>query len=616
MTITLDDLQGNRFYVVLSKYEGKNPYIYNLRKTYEKNKKTKFTKNQIDYVLNYHDKNPIKLNRVMDITEYYGEELKKSENVSFTPERILVEYLLAETDKAFHIYGKIKRNQEYSKMYWVPKSQLLDDPYFEEVDIDIDFEKYVKLDSLNRKPFKHQEEGIKFLCTRDNAILGFQMGLGKTFVSIISALEVDAKRVLVVCPASLKYNWKREIECFTDDVEVIEGREWKTGKFTIINYDILKNFHLLKPKDLRDEEYIFQSKFVDHNFDLVIVDEAHFLKNPDSQRGKIMNEICNKYGVDRTWLLTGTPIANRPMDFFNLLKLIKSPLAQNWVHYAKRYCDGKKFYKVLKSGKKKLIWLTDGASNLEELYKRTKNSMLRRLTEDVLDMPDKVIIPIFHEMNDKAKNIYDNIWDDYVEKRRSEGKQTTNLQKDLVELGILRQHMALENIPNTIEITENAIEDGRKVVIFCNYTEELNLIKEHFGNKAVIHNGSMSASAKQASVDQFQNNDKIKVFIGNIISAGAGITLTKGTVCIFNSLDWVPGNVMQAIFRCYRIGQDQKVFIYFNIFKDTVDERVWNTLFSKSSVIKEALGDSDDNIFEDKLTKEEEDKLNNLLNEG
>jgi len=614
MSFNLNELQDLKVYTILDNYVGKNPYIYRLKLAREKNRSTSFTTTQVDYIINNHQRDPIKVDKIIEITEYLGEELKKSEDVSFVPQKIMIEYILAETEKAVHVYGKIKRNQEKSKMYWLPKTQLLDDPYYEEPNVEVDFDKYVKLDKLDRTPYDHQKEGIKFLVSRKGAILGDLMGLGKTIQAIISALETGAERILIVCPASLKYNWKREIECFTDDVTVIEGKKWKLAKFTIINYDILKNFHTLKPKG-KNEEFEFSSNFVDSKFDLVICDEAHFLKNPDSIRGKIMNEICNKYGVERTWLLTGTPIANRPMDFFNLLKLVKSPLADNWVHYAKRYCEGKKFFKKLKSGRTKQIWLTDGASNLDELYKRTKNNMLRRLTEDVLDMPDKLITPVFHQMSDTAWDKYHNLWDDYINKRKVEGKRTANLEKDLIELGILRQHMALENISNTIETATNAISEGRKVVIFCNFTEELLQLQQHFGKECVIHNGNMSATAKQASVDRFQNDDKIKVFIGNIISAGAGITLTKGTVCIFNSLDWVPGNVMQAIYRCYRIGQDQKVFIYFNIFKNTVDERVWDSLFSKSDIIAQAIGDKqDDNIFtQNQLNDDEVNKINDIL---
>ena len=606
MPLEINDIKELKIFNILENYKGKNPYIYSLKKKWEKSgNKLNFTKTQIDYIINYHQKDPIKLGRVMEITEFFGEELKKSEDVSFVPSKILIEYLLAETDKAYHIFGKIKQNQVESRMYWVPKTQLLDDPYFEEVNVDIDFDKYVKLDkfklpdgTIGRTPYEHQKESSKFFVSRGSSILAAEMGTGKSYISIISALEIKAKKILVVCPASLKYNWEREIQSFTNEVAVIEGKNWNTDRFTIINYDILKNFHTLKPKNGDNENFIFSSKLVSEEFDLIICDEAHFLKNPDSNRAKILNEVATKIKNVKVWLLTGTPIANRPMDFFNLLKLIKAPIANNWKNYAIRYCEAKSFFKQLKNGRKRQIWLTDGASNLDELYKRTKNNMLRLRADDVLDMPARTIAPRFHNMSEIARKKYDALWDAYLTKRKSEGKRIDNIEKELVELGMLRKHMAMENISNTIDITETALNEDKKIVIFCNFTDELLALQAHFGKKCVIHNGSMSAKEKQNSVDKFQTEDKIKVFIGNIISAGAGITLTKGTVCVFNSLDWVPGNVMQALFRCYRIGQTKKVFIYFNIFKNTVDERVWNTLGSKTNVISQAVGDNtEDNIF-------------------
>ena len=357
MALEINDIKELKIFNILENYKGKNPYIYSLKKKWEKSsKKLKFTKTQLDYIINYHQKDPIKLGRVMEITDFFGKELKKNENISFVPSKILIEYLLAETDKAYHIFGKIKQNQVESKMYWVPKTQLLDDPYFEEVDITIDFDKYVKLDkfklpdgTIGRIPYEHQKESCKFFVSRGSSILAAEMGTGKSYISIISALEIDAKKILVVCPASLKYNWEREIESFTDEVKVVEGKNWCTSRFTIINYDILKNFHTLKPKNGDNENFIFNSMLVSEKFDLIICDEAHFLKNPDSNRAKILNEVASKIKDVKVWLLTGTPIANRPMDFFNLLKLIKAPIANNWKNYAIRYCEAKSFFKRLKN---------------------------------------------------------------------------------------------------------------------------------------------------------------------------------------------------------------------------------------------------------------------------
>jgi SWI/SNF-related matrix-associated actin-dependent regulator 1 of chromatin subfamily A len=542
------------------------------------------------------------INRVIGITKYLGEELQKQDGVSFTPEKILIEFILGETDKSYHVYGKLKRNQIESKMYWLPKTQVTDDPYFEPINIEVDFDKYNKvLAKSNKKLYKHQEEGIKFLLSRNGCILADDMGLGKSIQSIIAALESGAKKILVVCPSSAKINWEREINVFCKDTTIIEGKKWSEAKFTIINFDILKNFHTLVEtrRQLTPEEMsLINRDLANANFDLAIIDEAHYLKNNDSIRGKIMVELAVKHNISKVWLLTGTPVANRPMDFFNLLKIIKSPIAENWKHFAVRYCDGKTFFKTLKNGQKRQIWITDGASNLDELASKTKNIILRRLKTDVLDMPDKVITPMYHLLDKKEWAQYENLWEEYLLKRTTEGKRNGNLQKDLVELILLRQFIAAVAIPHTIEMVENAIDMGRKVIIFTSFTEELEILANHFGKLAVIHNGPMSTTQKQKSVDAFQKNSKVKVFIGNIKSAGVAITLTEATVVVFNSFSWTPGDNEQAEDRSFRIGQKNDVNVYYQLFDDTISIRMWNMLNNKKDVISAIIGDK-------KMTDEE-----------
>lgn len=587
--LNLDDIKGVSALAMLDGYNGINPYILKMKLDYSKNRKLVLTENQAKYILDNFNREPQQLNRVVSITKYLGDELQKKENLSFTPERVLIEFMLAETDKAYHIYGKLKRNQEQSRMYFLPKTQVLDDPYFEPINVEVDFEKYNKvLAKQGKKLYQHQEEGIKFLLSRNGCILADDMGLGKSIQSIVAALESGAKKILVVCPSSAKINWKREINTFCKDTAIVEGKKWEEAKFTIINFDILKNFHTLVEgrRQLTEEEILALNRtLANANFDLAIIDEAHNLKNNDSIRGKIIAELSVKYKIPKVWLLTGTPVANRPMDYFNLLKIIKSPLTENWKHFAVRYCAGKQFFKTLKSGQKKQIWITDGASNLEELANKTKNIILRRMKTDVMDMPDKVITPMYYELDAKGRRQYEELWEEYLEKRLLEGKKNGNLQKDLVELVLLRQFIAAQAIPYTIEMAESAIEMGRKVIIFTNFNEEQEILARHFGKIAVRHNGSMSTKAKQNSVDEFQNNPKIKVFIGNEKSAGVAITLTEATVVIFNSFDWVTGNNEQAEDRAYRIGQKNDVNIYYQLFIDTISTRMWEVLKNKKDVI-------------------------------
>lgn len=602
--ININDIKSHSAISLLENYEGINPYLKKLKNEYLKNKKITLTENQSKYVLDNHNREPQYINRVIGITAYLGEELKKIDGLSFTPEKILVEFILAETDKSFHIYGKLKQNQKESKMYWIPKTQVTDDPYFEKIDVNVDFEKYNKvLSKFGKKLYKHQEDGIKFLLSRNGCILADDMGLGKSMQSIIAAIESGAKKVLIVTTSSTKINWEREINVFCDDTTIVDGKKWNTSKFTIINFDILKNFHTLPPtKKLKIDEPspALTRDMVNTGFDLCIVDEAHNLKNNDSIRGKIMVDLCVKHNIPKVWLLTGTPVANRPMDFFNLLKIIKSPIADNWKHYAVRYCDGKKFFRTLKNGQKKQIWLTDGASNLEELANKTKNILLRRLKTDAIDMPDKIVTPMYHQLDRQGWKMYEKLWEEYVEQKKLLGKRTNESQKDLVELILLRQFIAKEAIQYTIEMVENAIEMGRKVIVFTSFSEELEIIANHFGKIAVTHNGPMSATKKQHSVDQFQNNPKIKVFIGNIKSAGVGITLTEATVVIFNSFDWVPGNNEQAEDRAYRIGQNNDVNVYYQLFEDTISTRMWEMLRNKKDVISTIMGEK--TMSEDEIT--------------
>jgi SWI/SNF-related matrix-associated actin-dependent regulator 1 of chromatin subfamily A len=408
-----------------------------------------------------------------------------------------------------------------------------------------------------------------------------------TYQSIVSAIESGAERVLIVCPSSLKINWKREVEnfCEEDDVSIISGSYWNPSKFTIINYDILKNFHTIEEKNKEYEDWELRREIVEYNPDLIILDEAHYVKNHKSNRGRIIKDLVKRFGVEKVWLLTGTPIANRPMDYYNLLSIIDSPVTNNWVHYAKTYCDGRRFRKG-----RKYIWVTTGSSNLEELASKTRRTILRRKKEDVLDLPEKLVTPVYLELKDKSG--YDSVWEDYMEKRRLEGKKG-NPQKDLVEMTLLRTFLSMETVPYSIEKAEEALELGKKVIIFCNFNDEMDAFIRHFGDKSVCVRGGMSDKQKQISVDRFQNDEKCRVFIGQIKAAGVGLTLTEAEIVIMNSLDWVPGNHEQAEDRAYRIGQNKTVNIYYMLIEKTIDILIWKILQNKKKIIGTIIGEDE-----------------------
>ena len=591
--LDLSKLKNRTVLLRLKEYDGNNEYLHRLRVNALKGQ-VNLTPSQVEYINNNYTTEPIEINKVISITPYFGEQLKEKWELKHVPERILVELLLAESDKAYHIKGKLYKNQKKSELYFIPKTQLNTDLFEDEdIDIEVDFQKYADMDKLGRKAFQHQEDGIKFLLSKKKCVLADDMGLGKTFQSIVAALETGVEKVLVVCPANAKINWKREISNFVDedDISILKTGHWDPKKFTIVNYDILKNFHTVIDNRKTYKEGEIRRHLVDQEFDLIIMDEAHMVKNPTAQRTKILNQVCEN--IERRWLLTGTPIANRPMDYFNLLFLCGSPLTANWQYFAFRYCDAKKFTKRLKSGKLKQIWLTDGNSNLGELHNRTKKYLLRRMKDDHLDLPPKIVSPYYLEMDDIKS--YNSVFEEYVAWAESEGRDL-GAGRHMVEMIVLRKFIALKKVEHSVELAQQAIEQGKKVIIFTNFTDSFNALMSSFGNMVVGHNGKMNGTQKQSSIDRFQNDNKVKVFVGNLISAGTAITLTAAEVVIMNDLDFVPSNHAQAEDRAHRIGSTGVTNVYYPIFEDTIDSLMYDMLQKKKQIISKIMGQEHEDI--------------------
>ena len=572
-------------------YSGSNEYILKMKRRLDSEGFFVLTTSQTDYVQENIDREPIEINKVVEISVYLAEQLKEKYELKNIPERIFVDSILSESDKSYHVKGKLYKNQKDNILFYLPKTQIITDMFEESLDdIIIDFDTYKEIDSKNRTPFKHQEVGIKFLVKKNKAILADDMGLGKTYMSIVAALEVKAEKILVICPANAKINWKREISTFVDedDISIIKSGHWNPKKFTIINYDILNKFHTIIDGRKKYEDHEIKRFLVDEGFDLIIMDEAHFIKNPKAQRSKVVMEVAEN--IKRRWLLSGTPVANRPMDYYNLLKLCDSSVTANWQFYAFRYCAAKKFKR---KGSNRFIWITDGASNLDELHKRTKNLILRRKKEDHLDLPPKIVSPYYIEIDDM--NQYSRVFDEYLEWAKSEGRNL-GAGRHMVELVVLRKYLAQEKVKHSIELAEQAIENGQKVIIFTNFTDSFNLLMDHFGKLSVGHNGKMNEKQKQNSIDQFQENPKIKVFVGNLISAGSAITLTAAQMVIMNDLDFVPANHAQAEDRAWRIGTTSTVNIYYPIVDGTLDVQIFNILQKKKDIINTVMGETTESL--------------------
>ena len=552
---------------ILDSYSGANNFILYLQQKKLSNKKFYPTRPQSDYITTYHNTTPKIARKWVDLDTYFAKKFAEERYLLNVPEKIYIEKLLVEKEKSYHVWGKFFEKDILSE-FWVPKSALIKSHNVQEVKVD--YSKYG-----HRPPLEHQKIAIEKLAGSKRFILADDMGLGKTTATIIAALETGAKKILIICPASLKINWQREIANYTDrSVFISEGKKFSLEHdFVIVNYDILKNFHDTKNKET--------SLLQQGNFDLVILDEAHMVSNPQAQRTKIINHFVKN--INRVWLLTGTPMTSRPMNYYNLLYLIESPVAQNWMAYAIRYCQGYQFT----AGKRK-VWNVSGASNLEELRDRTSKQILRRLKEDVLDLPDKIITPVYLRLQSKE---YEGLMGEYYDWYDKNPDESTSLTVQFSKLMKVRKVIANEKVNQTIEFAENILEQGKKVIIFTNFTDTLQSIYQHFGKKAVYLDGSCSNSQRQQAVDLFQNDEKVQVFVGNLKAAGVGLTLTAAEVVIMNDLSFVPAEHAQAEDRAYRYGQKSNVLVYYPLFDNSIEGAIYDILNKKKEIIRTVMGD-------------------------
>jgi SWI/SNF-related matrix-associated actin-dependent regulator of chromatin subfamily A-like protein 1 len=424
--------------------------------------------------------------------------------------------------------------------------------------------------------FPHQIEGVAFLLGRKRAILADDMGLGKTRQAIVALRHVAPMGpYLVVCPASVKRNWAREINLAAPgaSTHIIErGAELPAEpEWVIVNYDIL-------------------SKHMDTLARVpwagLVFDEAHYLKNHTSARSKLARQLADQARIRGgpapvVYLLTGTPLTNRPRDLFVLLQLVGHSLGRSFLSFAKRYCAAER---------NEYGWQTRGASNIEELTVQLHGVMLRRSKDQVLALPPKlrtwlpVQVPKGTGVRDMRKVVdlligeRDLAPGSTIDERRLRGRLLQAVTK-------ARQKVADVKVDTTIDFVTGAVEQGEKVIVFSCFEQPMDRLVSAFGQSAVVLTGKTPADKRQALVDRFQNDDSIRVFLANIIAGGIGTNLTAATQVVFNDLDWVPANHWQAEDRAYRIGQTRTVNVTYMVAADTIDDFVQSVLEKKAALV-------------------------------
>lgn len=482
------------------------------------------------------------------------------------------------------------------------------------------------------EPYEYQKQAVAFFeTTNGNAILGDQPGVGKTLSSISYAIK-NKYKTLVIVPASLKLNWRAEILKFTnekcyifkfkprkkDNIETFTKEE---SLFHIINYESLESYFDFnyshkcnnynckwegvtevkkydkcpscgRAKVVRSRSYHLITKqdkdgevLNPNDYDLIVMDEAHYIKNPTAFRSQIIKKAFKE--SSKKILMTGTAIKNRPYEFFPLLNLIDSKEWSNAHNFGVRYCNAHQD----KFGH----WNYDGSSNLEELYKRISPYFLRRLKKDILKfLPPKTFTTIPVELKTDALRDYKKIEDGVVDESQESDDKMTHLAR----IQKLKQFTSMYKAKQSIEFIKNIIEGDEKIVVFSQFISASQFIYEEFKDVAVWFTGKHNMIEKQQAVDKFMNDEECKVFVGTIGAAGVGLTLTSANCLMFLDLPWEPASKIQAEDRIHRASQKaDNVQIIKLICQNTIDVDIDNLITEKEQIISKVL---DGEVIENK----------------
>lgn len=492
-------------------------------------------------------------------------------------------------------------------------------------------------DGLTLLPF--QRAGIQYALKRPRVLFADEMGLGKTVQAIMTFAAGASYPVIVVAPASLKVNWAREIKRWipTATAIILEAKPadeaiaaFMKGDFAAVpGKKLAKHFSFdtgserLTPQnavDLVGVALRASDRVLIVNYDIleawlpflvgvgagcVCFDEFHYVKESSSRRSKAARALAK--GARKVIGMTGTPILNRPKELLaqlEVLGVVKELFGSNW-NYLQRFTA---------AVKTDFGWDFSGHANLPELQAILRsNVMVRRLKRDVLtELPPKRRQLLILQPAAALKTLLDEEIDthEFRERRINEHKQSIkralangdevayqdavdalreDQQATFAVLARLRQEIGLAKVPLVIDYIGTALEAEEKVVVFAHHREVIRRIREAFPNVTVGIDGSMPLTARQNAVDAFQNDPNVRLFVGNLVAAGVGITLTAAAHVIFAESDWVPGIITQAEDRCHRVGQRDSVLVTHMVWDGSLDARMAKVVLEKQRVADAAL---------------------------
>lgn len=428
--------------------------------------------------------------------------------------------------------------------------------------------------------YPYQITGAEWLTKNPRALLSDEMGLGKSAQAIRACDMLGLNDILIIAPASVVLNWRAEFEKFSPryrDQSPIDGHM----RVVTVSYEhISKNLlHYAMAK-----------------WDVVICDEAHYLKNPTATRTKDLLGVGGVvHRADRFWLLTGTPMPNNASELWVMLFTFgKTKLG--FEAFVDRYCHSVQIHP-----KRRQVTGTK-TEMIPELRALMHSFSLRRTKDEVLtDMPDLTIGDIFirhdectlqfppevfEQMKLEQKILFDKFEIGGIREDQTEAEVLASLTALAPSVSTLRRYFGMQKAQAVALRLTQELEDHAydKLIIFAVHHDVIDLLAKHFNNPAII-TGSTPQPKRQAEIKRFQNDPNCQVFIGNIGAAGTGITLTAAHHVVFVESDWVPGNNAQAMMRAHRIGQLKNVLVRFVTLHDSIDEKINRVLKRKSREI-------------------------------
>ena len=456
---------------------------------------------------------------------------------------------------------------------------------------------------LRVEPYPYQREGIEYGLDKKRLIIGDEPGLGKTLQSIGIVDTANAYPCLVICPSSLKINWQREFDKFTDKSALVLDNSVRTTwpyllkmgmhHVAIVNYESLRKYFVWDikgGKSFRLKDVVFCPQI--RMFRSVIIDESHRVKDPSAQQTIFTKGITT--GKEWIILLSGTPVVNRPEDLVAQLSIMgRLQEFGGRTKFMADYCTDPKDKKAEPAVPLSVL------SN--QLY---ANCMIRREKAKVLpQLPDKTRVDLYvdisnaPEYNLAAADLAEYLRQ-YTECTDWEIRRKMRMEA-LVRFMTLRQLATLGKVAQAVDFIRTFLDSGKKLIVFCSLHEVVDALCKAFP-RAVTVTGRDSASSKQVAVDSFQNNPDVQLIVCSIKAAGVGLTLTASSNVAFVELAWTYADCCQCEDRAHRIGQKDNVTCYYLLGRGTIDQTIYSLIHKKKSIAAEIMN-SDDDIPTDEM---------------